>query len=103
MPDFDITGTLESVEFGAIGVPEILQNVKTILATSRYTVPLDREFGVNLDLIDEPMPRAKAKMTAEIIAAIRKYEPRCTVTSVTFSGDGMDGRLIPKVRVRIND
>ena len=45
---------------------------------------------------------AKAKLTAEIIAAINRWEPRVTVTQVIFDGDGMDGILRPKVRLRIN-
>jgi phage baseplate assembly protein W len=53
-------------------------------------------------MLDEPLPRAKAKLSAEIIAAIRRYEPRARVTGISFSGDGMEGRLIPTVRVYVD-
>ena len=35
---------------------EILQNVRTILATPVGSVPLDRDFGVDMRFIDRPLP-----------------------------------------------
>ncbi len=80
---------------------EILQNVRTILATPVYSVPLDRAFGVNAELLDLPMPVSRAKLTAEIVAAIRKFEPRVEVVKVSFAGDAIAGRLQPTVRLRL--
>lgn len=101
--EIDVTATLEEVDFLATGLKEIMQNIKTIVSTLKGTVPLDRSFGVNSDLIDMPMPKAQSRLTAEIVAAIEKYEPRCKVVKVTFTGDGIDGILIPKVRVKIDE
>ena len=81
---------------------EILQNIRTILATPVYSVPLDRSFGVNAEFVDMPMPIAQAKIGQEIVTAIRKYEPRVSVTKITWEAD-QDGILKPKVQVRIND
>lgn len=33
--------------------------------------------------------------------AVQKYEPRVTISSISFSGS-QDGVLVPKVEVRIN-
>jgi phage baseplate assembly protein W len=100
--EFDITATLDKVDFGAQGMTEILQNIRTILSTVRCSVPLDRSFGVDLALLDSPLPAAKAKLTGEIIAAVGKYEPRAEVVEVIYDGDGLEGKLAPKVRVRVN-
>lgn len=80
---------------------EILQNVATILATVRYSVPYDRNFGINPEYLDDPMPITQARATADIIAAIRKYEPRCNIESVRFEGDQQEGIMRPIVRVYI--
>ncbi|HOV79356.1 MAG TPA: GPW/gp25 family protein [Bacillota bacterium] len=84
-------------------VSEILQNIRTILSTPKFSVPLAREFGVSATMGDDPMPAAMARLTAEIVAAVQKWEPRARVTQVTYEGDGREGVLRPKVRVRIND
>lgn len=103
--EFDVTGQLGPINFApATAVEEILQNVRTIITTPKFSVPLDRDFGLTMTMLDDPMPAAQAKLTAEIIAAIHRWERRVRVTNVSYVegvGDAMDGRLIPKVRVRI--
>ena len=106
MSEFDITAQIGDVNFSpGSTVEEILQNVRTILTTPIYSVPLDRSFGVAITMLDSPLPVAQAKLSAEIIAAINKWEPRAKVTSVTYdkttSADAQEGILRPKVRVRI--
>ncbi|MEG1413466.1 MAG: GPW/gp25 family protein [Acidaminococcaceae bacterium] len=98
----DVTANIGGVCFApATELEEILQNVRTILTTKKYTVPLDRGFGMNAELLDAPLPYAEGMLTAEIIETVEKYEPRVKVTKVTYTGDGEAGRLVPSVRVVI--
>lgn len=80
---------------------EIFQNVRTILSTPKGSVPLGREFGIDLSYLDSPTPVAEAKLTTEIIAAVKRYEPRVSITAISFTGDA-GGKLKPVVEVRIN-
>ena len=75
---------------------EILQNIRTILATAKGTVPLDREFGLDSTIIDLPASLGKAKLTNEIFQAVKRYEPRVTIDSINFSGE-----IIPKVVITL--
>lgn len=101
--EFDVTATLEHIDFAPPNVvAEIIQNVRTIFTTMKYSVPLDRLFGVSAAMLDKPMPKAMAILQAEIVAAIHKYEPRCRVTKVDFDGD-LDGKLVPRVRIEIDE
>ena len=81
---------------------EILQNVRTIITTTQYSVPLDRDFGINADMLDLPMNVAQARLQSEIITAIKKYEKRVEITSISFTGTA-DGVLVPKVQVKIKN
>lgn len=103
MSEYDVTADLSKIDFGATGVKEILQNVRMILATCAFSCPLDRDFAWDPDILDAPINIAQAKLTSRIVAAIRKYEPRVQVTSVSFQGDGLNGVLKPVVRVRVVD
>lgn len=103
MPEYEVTSDSDQIDFGATGVAEILQNVRMILATPEFSCPLDRNFAWNQDILDAPINIAKAKSTARITDAIRKYEPRAQVLSVSFNGDGMSGILKPVVRVGVAD
>lgn len=101
--EIEITANMGSIDFGASGVTEIIQNIRTILATPKYSVPLNREFGVDLTMLDAPLPIAKARFSAEVIQAIQRWEPRAKVIKVTYEGNATEGILRPKVRVRIDE
>lgn len=101
MQEFVVTATGKNINFGVAGEEEILQNVRMIMTTPKYSVPLDREFGVDATVLDKPLPVARAKMAAAIMDAVRRYEPRVAVTGIEFGGDGLTGGLIPKVKVRL--
>ena len=100
---YDITAISPEIDFAPGPAQEIVQNVRMILTTPRFAVPLDRGFGLDGTLLDAPLAVAQARLSAEIIDAINRYEPRADVLAVTVNGDGLDGRLLPTVRVRINE
>ena len=99
--EVEVLTSQEEINFAPANiVEEVAQNVRTICTTTKYSVPLDRLFGVNAVIVDRPTPRAIAEMQAELIQAIRRFEPRCRVKKVSFDGD-IDGRLTAKVRIEI--
>jgi hypothetical protein len=63
---------------------EVLQNVATILATPKGSVPLYREFGVSMEAIDRPIPVAKTLLIAQVTEAVEEFEPRAKVVKVTI-------------------
>ena len=85
---------------------EIVQNVRTILATRVGTVPLDRAFGADWDMVDRPLPVAQQLARAAFFDAVQKYEPRAVVETMTFRGDrdgAMDGVLVPELTITLAD
>lgn len=93
------------INFGATGLDEIKRNIYTILTTPKYSVPLDREFGITPPL-DEPLPIAKARTSTEVIEAIHRNEPRVTVTKVDFietARNNEDGVIIPVVTFTLKE
>jgi len=83
-------------------VEEVLQNVRTIITTTKYSIPMDREFGIDGSVVDLPINVAQAKLTNEIFRAIKRYEPRAVIESITFKGEET-GRLIPTLEVSVNE
>lgn len=100
----DISASSVAIVIGATGREEIYQNVRTILATPKGTVPLDRDFGVDQAFLDQPTSIVMARALPGIVEAVEKYEPRVRVTAVGWvESDAADGRMIPNVRIRIRD
>lgn len=71
---------------------EVVQNVKTLLATEKGSVPLARELGLPQDIVDLPQSVAGARLQHDAIRAVRTYEPRAEITSVDLEVDA-DGTL----------
>lgn len=100
--EYDVLAGLYKIDFApASELAEILQNVRTIISTPKYSVPLNRRIGLSMSWLDDPLPVAQAKLTAEIVSELPKWEPRVRVTQVTYVQDGINGILVPKVRVSI--
>ena len=95
-------GSLETIDFGATGVKEVIQNVKTLLCTKKFSVPLDRDVGLDFTALDMPYLKAQAAIRSEIILAIRQFEPRAKIVRVSFDGDPVGGRLTPKVVIDVD-
>lgn len=92
----------QEINFAPVNeVQEILQNVRTILTTYKFSVPLDREFGISAIFLDEAQTRATAILSSEIAEAINLYEPRAKLREINFTGNS-DGKFYPVIKVRLN-
>ena len=97
-------GPLTSIDFAAKGVAEVMQNVRTILATIQGELFLDRHFGVPGEIVDEPQSTFHRHLST-IAAAVERNEPRCMVMRIALQNPGqaeaIDGKVTPGVWVRI--
>ncbi len=100
--EYDVTAGQMSIDFGATGDKEILQNVANILSSVIHSCPMHREFAFDASVLDKPMNLVQTLIKSRIFSSIKKFEPRAQVTKVSFQGSGSDGVLRPIVRVRIN-
>lgn len=101
-----IDTSIIEINFAPNKIEEVMQNVRTILLTTKYSAPLNRKFGINASIIDTSI-LGKAKVISEIINNINLYEPRAEVTNIEFkdgltnSTDVIEGILHPKVTIKI--
>lgn len=92
------------VKIGATGFVQLEQEIRTVLATRKGSVPLDRDFGIACDYVDLPLAEAMTYMVAEIGQQLEKYVPRIRVRDIAFSSsDPVDGLLQPCVTVEIRE
>jgi phage baseplate assembly protein W len=81
------------------GAPsDISETIKNIITTPKGTVALDRNFGTDPNILDQPVNLIEGLLMVEIIRQIKLYEPRVNVIEVTFEMDE-NNNLIPKVSV----
>jgi len=83
-------------------VEEIIQNLTTLISTPKFSVPLDRNFGLLSRFVDKPTPVAEAMIVSEVLDALEMYEPRVEFKNITFERDEKRGKVIPLLEVDIN-
>ena len=54
---------------------EIEQNVRMIISTPKGTVALDRDFGIDYDLVDQPTPGPRRFWTWKSCARLENTSP----------------------------
>lgn len=92
---------IENIDFAAQGNKEIHQNLRTLYTTPEGSVPLDRKFGINVDLLDGPIPLTQGRAIVEYTEKTKRYEPRAVVKEVNFEVNHRSGNLIPKVVISV--
>lgn len=104
MAYYSVYSNQEPINFApANEVEEILQNVRTILSTVKYSVPYDRNIGVDPRYIDDPHELSKMRMQVDIVDAIKNGEPRVRIDSIKYNEDESNGYISPIVRIFINE
>lgn len=108
MPEYhELIADNAPIVIGATGLQEIEQNIRIIVLTTVFSVPMDRSFANTGSYIDSPLPQATAGRIAELIRAIEKYEPRVAVVSIRMqetrqtSQDLLDGKYCPVIKYRL--
>ena len=94
--------TEADVDFGATGLAEILQNVRTILMTPKGSQQMDRNFGMDMSYIDMPMNLVINQLISSAMVALSEYEPRAQLEDIKFDiSNAMDGGLIATVKLNV--
>lgn len=93
------------IEPGTLGEDEaetVCRNLRVLYGTRAGELALDREFGLDADLMDYPQESARALLAAEIVRKTARYEPRASVERVDWLETEQEkGKMIPKVVVSI--
>ena len=81
-------------------IEEVIQNVRTLISTIKWQIPLARDIGISGDVVDMPILQAKARLSQEIIQCLKRCEQRAQIQKIEFETDET-GRLKPKIEVKI--
>lgn len=78
---------------------DIRRCLTTLYSVREGEQPLDRDFGLKQEFLDQPVPIAKNMLALEVIEKTRKYEKRVKVEKVEY-GTGQGGQLIPVIYLK---
>lgn len=79
---------------------DIMKCLTHLYSTPAGTYPVNRDFGIDPNIIDMPLSTSKTLLCVEFIKKTEAYEPRVEVTDVSFFENVETGELHPLVKVR---
>lgn len=80
---------------------EILNKVIFLLTCIKGTIPMNRDIGLDPDIISSPAYIARNLYTISAIELIDEFEPRASVEEISFTQKGIEN-MIPKVVLTYN-
>ena len=93
-----IEDTIVEIEAGSVDdqtAQEVYRNLQVLYGTETGEQALDREFGIDINILDNPQEAAKA-----LLRKTKQYEPRVRVMRVEWTQNhARDGGIVPKVVV----
>lgn len=78
----------------------VIQNIALLLCTKKGTVPMYREFGIDMEFVDKPIDIAEAIAYKEVTEALERFEPRAKLKNLTFKSS-KEGRMSLAVEVTV--
>lgn len=82
---------------------EVFQNVRMILRSRQYEIPLARGLGIDPNIEGRPLAIAETLTAQSISDAVEEYEPRAVIKSIDFEVDHDTGTLVPMVEVSVGE
>lgn len=80
---------------------EIIRCLNCLYSTIAGTCALDRDFGISIECIDQPLPIAKNLYALDVTEKTKKYENRVNVIEVTF--EVKEEKMIPHIKIELNE
>ena len=81
---------------------DIFNKIKFLLTLINGTIPMNREIGLESEIVDLPMYQAQNRYTVSAMELIEKFETRVIVDEISFEVYEQTGKMIPKVVVTYN-
>lgn len=80
---------------------KIILFLRTLINTPVGSVELDRDFGIDMSMLDLPLPIAQAMLSSEVVEKIAKYIPDIQASEVLYHiADPTTGEMRMEVKIK---
>ncbi len=80
----------------------ITEQLELLFGTYKGSMALERDYGIDISVLDRPAKAAEALITSEILTAANKYVPSAEILGVSFDYDN-NGNMTVKVAYTIGN
>lgn len=81
---------------------ELLKQAYVLMSVRKGSIPINRDFGINMDILSEPVSDLATDLMAELLEQFEKYIPELKVVSVEISDLNDQGMIKPVITLERN-
>ncbi|MGN1130099.1 MAG: hypothetical protein ACI4Q8_02015 [Ruminococcus sp.] len=81
---------------------DTLNRINLLLSTPKGTMPNDRDYGIDVSFLDQPINLSESLFVIEASYALEKYEKTITVDAVDFSIEDTTGEVTATITLADN-
>lgn len=81
---------------------ELLRQAYVLMSVRKGSIPIDRDFGINMDILSEPVSDLETDLMTELLEQFEKYIPELKVVSVEISDLDDQGMIKPVITLERN-
>ncbi|MNW36144.1 hypothetical protein D3C74_131500 [compost metagenome] len=86
----EVMAVMPDTRYGLTGIERIKQNIRIIATMVQGQVTLDRNLGIDPEILDRPQNYVRLILPGALISAIEDAEPGVQVTEVLFADRSHD-------------
>lgn len=78
---------------------DLYKQLCNLLSTREGTIPINRDFGLNWNVLSKPIDEAESDFVVELMEKIETFIPELRASEVDFESDAEEGKLIPVITI----
>ncbi len=78
---------------------DLYRRLNNLLSTRKDTMPINRDFGIDWNVLSKPLDEAESDFVVELMEQIEAYIPELKASDVEFEADPENGKLIPTITI----
>ena len=78
---------------------DLYKQLNNLLSTRKGTVPINRDFGLDWNVLSKPLDEAESDFVAELMEQIEAYIPELKASEIAFAVDPENGKIVPTITI----
>lgn len=81
---------------------ELMRQAEVLISTRKGSIPMDRNFGIDQDILSEPVSEITTDLMSELLDQFETYIPALRVVNVKVSDVSDQGMIKPVITLERN-
>ncbi len=78
---------------------DLYKQLNNLLSTRKGTIPINRDFGIDWNVLSQPLDEAESSFVVELMEQIEAYIPELKASEIEFAVEPENGKIIPTITI----